>query len=802
MLKKIFAAWSVNARKSGFALVSVLIVMALAGLIVTPLLNFISTGAKTGQMYENKTDELYAADSGVQNAVWQIKFKHLKSTFPAYSAYDYATNWDYNLTNPVNNKTVAVRIRNAWMPLGIDTPSESEARGIIEGNRLMVTGGSSGSNTYRIKVTYSPHSGEDLQVTRVGIWLPRGFTYVAGSSNLEADEDDVFYSVPAQTSTAGNEAWEWDFNSLDFSDLPGVNPTDPLQETNITFQYTPEQAGAKPDAVAWIVTSGVDEIPYSWDADIQVYRIESTSGGTTVESYISKAEVRQMQSAMAGDYYATGNSLMVDTDYNKTRDSLLASSNAVVGSANIPDDAEIEAAYLYWSAWKAESSAIQVSPLNPDTCGNFNNWTRAGTSCWSQGMSPSRFRAHYTAGYSENSKYLSLTNNLNLSSYTTGLVTISWDQYVSGSPGSGDGLDFSFYDGTSWSDPIEAFRGNIGTTATTVQYTVPVLYLSSQFKVRFYLVGMSGSGYYVNLDNIRVTARTADESIVFRIDGQQVYLDSNGDPQQGGSPLTSSRSQIVQNYSGSSAHGFSYSCYRDVTALVRAFTDKAPDPALNYPGHATYTVGDVNANVDDEWAYAGWSLILIYSSIDTQGHQLYLFDKFVYSNQDTSNGVDVDYDGDGQPGGTITGFIVPQPVAGEVNAAKITCFVGEGDEWYSGDYLAFNAPESYRSHPIDIPDACKLWDGTTSNPPGDAANQPNTASHPNNVWNSKSVGLTAAGVDVDTFYVTWASNMLSPGDTSARIDPYTRIDVWNLVYMIVSFRSVTTTKGALSYSIR
>ena len=62
--------------------------------------------------------------------------------------------------------------------------------------------------------------------------------------------------------------------------------------------------------------------------------------------------------------------------------------------------------------------------------------------------------------------------------------------------------------------------------------------------------------------------------------------------------------------------------------------------------------------------------------------------------------------------------------------------------------------------------------------------------------------MSAEGVDVDTFHVTWASDLLEPGDTSAQVDIYTDIDVWNLVYTILSFRSSITSGGTISYLVR
>ena len=68
-------------------------------------------------------------------------------------------------------------------------------------------------------------------------------------------------------------------------------------------------------------------------------------------------------------------------------------------------------------------------------------------------------------------------------------------------------------------------------------------------------------------------------------------MTADGNPQQGAQELSADRLQVMLNYIGSSIDGFSYVGFKDVTALVRAFSSKAPDPATNHPGNATYTVG-------------------------------------------------------------------------------------------------------------------------------------------------------------------------------------------------------------------
>jgi len=1002
-------------------------------------------------VYENKANELYAADSGVDDATWQIKYDHLGTLFtsPAYKAYDYSTAWNYNLPEQVNTKGVDVTIQNVWVPQNIPVPSEAEANAIIEAEKLVVTSSSIGTSC-KIKVTYTPEAQEDLMVETLGIWLPRGFSYVEGSSNLEADPLAEYYAEPVIESHGGNQAVLWTFNSVPFIDLPSVNPADSPMVAEVTFQFTSSEPLAKPAAVAWITTSGVPDIPYSWDADVKVFKITSQADNSTVEAYIAKEEIRRLRSSIAGDYQALGNSLMKDTNSDNKRDQWLTSSNATVD--DIPLDAEVGAAFLYWSAWRAESSkqtvfsdnctsfnnwnngsvwsvynnyfrghyssgdytarlltlinnqnldsylsgtvAVSwdqwVSPLSDlfsDSCSNFNNWnngsawsvyynyfrghyssggdtarlltlknsqnlssyaTGAVTVSWDQRVSPlsdlfsdscssfynwnngsawsvyyNRFRGHYSSG-GDTARLLTLKNSQNLSSYATGAVTVSWDQWVSGTPGADDGLDFAFSadGGTTWSDNIQAFRGNIGSSAVDFSYTIPSQYLTASFKMRFYLVGFGGSGQYCNLDNIKITpsyseadgldfafsadggntwsdniqafrgnigssavdfsytipsqyltasfkmrfylvgcsgsgqycnldnikitpsysgadgldfafsadggntwsnniqafrgnigssavdfsytipsqylttsfkmrfdlvgcsasgqycnldniiisVMTPDTSAVFKIDGNQVYFDGDGMPQQGTQPLTADRLQVLPNYnSNGSPNGFSYSCYKDVTSLVKTFSAKAPDPATNHPGNGTYTTGDVLGDTGNEWSYAAWSLIIVYSSAETQGHQLYLYDKFFYADMDTN----IDFDKDGQPGGHISGFIVPRRIGDEVNAAKLTVCVGEGDECYDNDSLIFKGTA--------LSNAQSPWD---------------------NVWNSKSPGVSNDGIDIDTFDITWASGLLEEGDTSVQIDLPTETDSWNLVYMILSFRSQTTTGGALSYLIQ
>jgi len=85
--------------QQGNVLVMALILLVVGGLILTPLLGLMSTGLVSGQVYDKKTDELYAADAGVEDAIWKIRDNVLDS-YPH----------DYPEPLIVNNKSVNITV--------------------------------------------------------------------------------------------------------------------------------------------------------------------------------------------------------------------------------------------------------------------------------------------------------------------------------------------------------------------------------------------------------------------------------------------------------------------------------------------------------------------------------------------------------------------------------------------------------------------------------------------------------------------------------------------------------------------
>ena len=952
--------------QSGQALILVLIFLLVGSILLVPTLDRIGTALKTNVKYEKKSDALYAADAGIDDGIWQVKYGGLQPKFGGADdyEYDFSSNASYQLDNPVNGLATDVTIQNIWIPsnitLGDLDLSAGDAKKIIDDGKLVVSGtaGAVVGQPYRIKIDFVPASGDNLTIKSVGVWLPEGFTFVAGNSTLE-QTGHSYTKIPTVTDHCGGQAIVWSYNSPYplFTSFPNFVSDNGTYTSSIYFSYRPpaNDPTKMPTGIAWVTTQMADStgapkadweepenVPISWDVDTRIYKIDSVAGGTKVEAYTSKMELHTLGDAACGDYVAVGNSLM-NNPYNHYYRTLLSSSDATVST--IPANGDVLNAYLYWSGWRNDGTTIFT-----DSCSDFSDWDRScqnrvpiadnttiGTwntaPCWDDvnktttndttymtgvtdtgasilfnfspftipagstitdltiyirakdssstgtnnirpylkvngttysdtftGDNPGSSFTTYSYSYTTNpntgaawttddingagthplqlfgvysndlspdinismvyaqvnysrwtissgqfrgqglatadtaSQTLTLKNGIDIHSYSAGTIAVSWSQSESGTLESTDALYYAISGdgGATWSSNYLVFRDD--DPHAYGSFIVPAAYMTSNFKIRFYF-NFNDSAEYIYLDNITVQHVLPDTSVVFKINGQQVSLDAGGEPQLGGE-VTSGTSQVIINSSG-----FSYACKADVSKLVKKYPVVAGEQHHN--GDATYTVGSVTAITGNEISYAGWSLIIVYFSPETAGHYLYLRDVFSY----TVGGEDLDFDGDGNPGGDVTGFVIPEPIRDqngnitETNAATLTCFVGEGDSWYAGDFVALNAPSTYYlsqpPNPEDIPDSYKLWDGITITSPTPV----NTAASPNNVWNSQSIGVSEPGIDIDKFNVTWASQSLKPGDTKLHLDMYTNVDQWNLIYMILSVRSKVSIGGTDHYII-
>ncbi len=102
MIRRIFNKLN---KERGVVLIVVLILLAVGGLTIAPMLSHMSTGLKAGQTYEKKTDQYYTADAGVENALWQITREQRLPEFPS----EQGDQWPYTIED-LNGKSITVTI--------------------------------------------------------------------------------------------------------------------------------------------------------------------------------------------------------------------------------------------------------------------------------------------------------------------------------------------------------------------------------------------------------------------------------------------------------------------------------------------------------------------------------------------------------------------------------------------------------------------------------------------------------------------------------------------------------------------
>jgi hypothetical protein len=843
--------------EKGQALMLTLLLLLIGSLIVTPVLGLMGTGVKSGRVYEQKDNEIYAADAGVEDAMWRIRNDTMDDLLGAagYSPYDYSTTYPYPYNLFINGENVTVSIQNVWIPKDIATPSPSAANKTIEDEKLMIVGyPDAAASTYDIKIAYYWGSSNSLYVKTIGIWLASGFEYTeySGSCSLQGQ---TFYRAPTVSLYKGGCAVVWNFASPYplLSSFPLGTSGNPLVKT-FWFKYTGPE-GQIPELVAsWIDTTGVPGTTYScsWDDSIRLYKIVSRAGGVhgiEIDAYGAKTKFRKLKTAISGDYFGTGNSLItgMEDPYNNIHYLLHRSTSATVATNDIddtlgiPSDATIDAAYLYWTGW------IDWNTYHPSSAGSQTKYptgdiSRSGT--WDKTTSMYSYVDEQGAHDGDSSYLLhGTTSGSVLFSFPAFTVNVPSDMAIEltvslvardNTSGTNTMRPWIRVGGSSYYGDYTEVPNNYGTISyawmtnprTNLPWTQDQINGIGSNHLESFGVTSSDASPQIRLTQVYATVRwgaslrypaaPTQQNLQVLVENtarvNKVYFKGGSNPD---TLVTADKWQTLSPamLSGIGAEGtWYYTCKADVTDLMKGWID---DETIGSNGAGTYTVGHVAApnQADPTYsfsfatgggstgyplgtpapqqssppqryylAHAGWSLLILYHCASVYNHQYYLYDiqtpgfGFFFGGNDNP-----DFDNDGYDGGTISGFLVPPQIPGETNAARITVLVGEGDKADGSPGNGY-CQDRFKVNNVALSDGTGLPD----------------------VWNGNSRGLTTdAGIDIDQFYVTWASQILKPMDVSAKIDIPTEGDYWTVSYMLFQFRSELGVGGVITnYAIR
>jgi hypothetical protein len=473
-------------KEAGQALPLALVLVFLGAAVIIPSLYFSTTNLRVTRTVDEKTREAYAADAGIQDVLW-----HLQTT-ERQELINHDDTWplDYEFDDPdvgredVNGKDVAVHIDQVWVLGGLDTvdvpddlPAEDDPANAND--TWYVTGAINmdENDTYIVDIN-TAESASQVYVENIGVWIPKGYEYVDDSVTIngvpgvwESGGNNLVKNPTYQTPLHGGKAIIWTYSNTTFkalSDLtapppPGVTPAQRYPpRMRLSFVYTIDPFQEAQGFFPWIKLATGDRI--AWDPINRFYHVLSTAttpgtdSHTTIEAYVPSGQSRQVTGAgspagtIGGDYIVIGNSLMTECWHNAgterhpnivvgppcndnytcsthCRGKWFSQSSATTDINAVPQDAQIETAYLYWTAWldttlgpensvdKNVTLQVNGTPVGTDGTVTANTWfilpTVAGGSTYGY---------QYACFANVTDAVAAITTNVNSTQFTVGGV--------------------------------------------------------------------------------------------------------------------------------------------------------------------------------------------------------------------------------------------------------------------------------------------------------------------------------------------------------------------------------------------
>ena len=249
LLKKI-----VNSEK-GQALPIVLGLLVLGGLTIASSLGYTATSLKSSRMLEENVRGIYAADAGMEDALWSLTNGSLPSVY---------------VSELINKMTVFIQTEEKGtytLYLGeLIEPGEHSNYLAVDGE--IVWDEEAEAYKYTITVTWQPESGIPvIHLEEIGARLPLDYSYQPWSAasfeeNLSTDEPDE--TVDALGACMLN----WEFGS------PRPDVSENETERTQTFYITGE--GSQSGTYSWVVASR-DDIGAKGEITGTSYKITTTA---------------------------------------------------------------------------------------------------------------------------------------------------------------------------------------------------------------------------------------------------------------------------------------------------------------------------------------------------------------------------------------------------------------------------------------------------------------------------------------------------------------------------------------------
>lgn len=254
-------------RETGQAFPVVLMALGGGALMIGPLLGYVSTGLTGVRRGAEAAARYYAADAGVEHAMWRLRYGGLTLATDSPFTYAYSSVNGLPIDMIVVNKspsTDAECARNQW-------PETQQERVTVARTVSPTTAPPGGPTTFDFSIRFRNVGTSNVHFYEIGATLPEGFTYVAGSAfGFTAGDPEV---------VDGSLVWEWD------TPLPNIR-ADELIVLNFQAVGTLD-SGAYCDYcdVSWVIfePEGIGCIVYRAG---ERFNIRATAGSTYIQSAI------------------------------------------------------------------------------------------------------------------------------------------------------------------------------------------------------------------------------------------------------------------------------------------------------------------------------------------------------------------------------------------------------------------------------------------------------------------------------------------------------------------------------------
>jgi hypothetical protein len=278
-------------EEKGQAFILALILLAVGGLIIIPLLGFMGTGLMAARLIENKVDGTYAADAGVEDALWKI----VNGGFDSLNLGDDST---YLLTNMVNGENVSVTVTKMaivesfigdenyqedqphedWITLTEPVEIDSSVTEDWVEYSVDIAFFYDGNPWRRIDTIAAIFGYTPTPNDLVNAPFDSQYTGQITDTTLDADSPETKFSA-----SSFGFIWRWNPPADNQPSFRGPDETD----GSLGFSFRVDDASWEPTYFFIWALVGSADVSYITNAPgLFNWEIESTAGDTTVRSYI------------------------------------------------------------------------------------------------------------------------------------------------------------------------------------------------------------------------------------------------------------------------------------------------------------------------------------------------------------------------------------------------------------------------------------------------------------------------------------------------------------------------------------